>query len=506
MSLLRNIWKLYKGITLYLPIIVGGVAAYAGTMWPQAGKLTAVVIIMIGMVAIMGISVVIVQRLKPVGMPHGSAAFASWRGLWKRGLLGRKGLILGKAFWRYLRFDHDGHLLTFAPTRTGKGVSCVIPNLLDHPGSAVVTDIKGENYAITGQRRQALGPVFPLAPFSRDIDTAHFNPLDFIRAGEPEDVDDAALIADLLVANTGDPSFWDSEAENLISALLLYVAHEFPADHRNLHQVWALLMLSKADFDALLEHMKASQHPAIRKAATGFSQKEDRERSAVISTAQTHMKIWRSPMLAKATAWSDFRLEDLKRQVMSLYIIIPPELLSVYQPFLRLMVGLSISAMTRVQARPRERVVFFLDEIAALGRMAPVETAIGYLAGYGVSLWLFFQDLDQLQKTYPKWRSMIANCNVRQAFGVADHETARELSAMMGQRTVRVSSKSKSGDWLMPLPEHVSRQSSLTARPLMTPDEIMTMSADREIIFVQACRPILAQKLRYFVERVFRIS
>ncbi|MFN4163105.1 MAG: type IV secretory system conjugative DNA transfer family protein [Ferrovibrio sp.] len=506
MSLLRNIWKLYKGITLYLPIIIGVIAAYTGIVWPKAGEVIMVLVMIIAMVAIMGISVVIVQRLKPVGMPHGSAAFAGWRDLRRRGLLGRRGLILGKAFWRYLRFDQDGHLLTFAPTRTGKGVGCVIPNLLDHPGSVVVTDIKGENFATTGRRREALGPVFPLAPFSRDIETARYNPLDFIRTGEPEDVDDAALIANLLVPNNGNQSFWDSEAENLIAMLLLYVVHEFPVDHRNLHQVWMLLMLSRADFDAMLAHMQGSQHPAIRKAATGFCQKEERERSAVISTAQTHMKIWRSPNLARATAWSDFQLEGLKQRVMSLYIVIPPELLSVYQPFLRLMVGLSISAMTRVQAKPENRVVFFLDEIAALGRMGPVETAIGYLAGYGVSLWLFFQDLDQLQKTYPKWRSMIANCNVRQAFGVSDYETAKELSAMLGQRTMKVSNKSRSGDWLMPLPEHVSRQSSQIARPLLTPDEIMTMPQDSQLIFVQACRPIPAKKLRYFVERVFRAS
>jgi type IV secretion system protein VirD4 len=445
------------------------------------------------------------DRAKPKSTAFGSATFAGFSELFRNRLLDSRGVIIGRHTFGYLRFDRDGHLLTFAPTRSGKGVGCVIPNLLDHSGSVVVTDIKGENYGVTAHWRSKIGPVCAVAPFDSSINTAHYNPLDFIRAGMPEDVDDAALIADLLVVPQGQETFWDSEAQNFIAALLLHVVSDMPYDKRNLQNVWSLLMQDKDGLDYLIAGMRASEHEAVRRAGEAFTQKEERERSAVISTCQTHLKIWKSPLLGRATAKSDFQLEDLKRTVMSLYIVVPPELLEVYSPFVRLMVGLSVSAMTRVRPRPAERVLFLLDEVAALGRMAPIETGIAYLAGYGVSIWLFFQDLGQLQATYPKWRSMIANCNVRQAFGVADVQTARELSAMLGNRTIQVHSQGSSQDLPVALvPDSFSRHVNETGRALMTPDEVMTMPERQQLIFVQACSPIRALKVRYWKEAKFK--
>tara|TARA_R110002012_G_scaffold82942_1_gene209144 strand:+ start:6626 stop:8146 length:1521 start_codon:yes stop_codon:yes gene_type:complete len=503
MSLLRFLWRFYKVASLYLPLIVGCMFVVLGALggdWLLHPALWGA----LGLITLMGALFLRRSVNLPARDTHGSASFAHSREIARRGLFKRRGLIIGKRRGRYLRFAREGHLLTFAPTRSGKGVGCVIPNLLDHRGSVVVSDIKGENYRVTARWRAGFSQVLAIAPFSRDIAGACFNPLDYIRTGQPEDVDDAAMIADLLVVPKGQDTFWDSEAQNLIVALLLYAAHDLSPEERNLHHVWSLLMRDRDEFDEVIADMRASDHQAIRRAGDGFSQKEERERSAVISTAQTHMKIWKSPLLADATKHSDFALEDIKRGCLSLYIVIPPELLGVYRPFMRLMVGLAASAMTRVAELPEKRVLFLLDEVAALGRMSPIETGIGYLAGYGVSLWLFFQDLDQLQKTYPKWRSVIANCSVRQAFGVSDYQTAKELSDMLGQRTVPAMSKGLSRDWLVPLPDGVSHHMAETGRPLMTPDEIMTMPEDRQLIFVQALRPILARKIRYFSEWMFR--
>jgi len=503
MGLFRSVWRLFKIIFFYAPLAFVALALtfdFLRLPWLPVVEAVAAGVAVLGvvMLAYSGL-------LKPTATSYGSAAFATLGQLYKNGLLNSRGLIIGRKLGRYLRFDRDGHLLTFAPTRSGKGVGCVIPNLLDHPGSVVVTDIKGENVAVTGRWRKGVGPVHAIAPFDTSIMSARYNPLDFIRAGLPEDVDDAALIADLLVVPHGQETFWDSEAQSFIAALLLYVVSELPYEKRNLHHVWSLLMQDKDCLDQLIREMRASEHDAVRRAGDAFTQKEDRERSAVLSTAQTHMKIWKSRLLAQATEKSDFQLEDLKRSIMSLYIVIPPELLEVYRPFVRLMVGLSVSAMTRVRHRPKHRVLFLLDEVASLGRMAPIETGIAYLAGYGVSIWLFFQDLGQLQSTYPKWRSMIANCNVRQAFSVADVQTARELSAMMGNRTIEVRGQGSSQDGPLALiPDNFSRHSNETGRPLMAPDEIMTMPKGEQLIFVQACPPVRARKVHYWHEASFK--
>lgn len=436
---------------------------------------------------------------------YGKATFASSSDVRQAGLF-KRGPIIGKAKGRHLRFDKPGHLLTFAPTRSGKGVGAVIPNLLDHPGSVVVTDIKGENHAVARGYRETLGRVIAFAPFDRTLCGDSYNPLDFIRTFTPNEVDDARMIAEMLVAPDGkETNHWEREARTLLTGLLLHVALERKPQDRNLHRVRALLMRDRSGFEAVIDAMAQSPHIVIHTIGRGFSQKEDKERSAVISTAQSRLEPFDSPLLQAATNHSSFKMEDLKRETLSLFIIIPPEYVAVYQPVLRLMVGLATAAMTREAKRSKHPVLFLLDELPALGHMRPIEDGIGYLAGYGAILWLFVQDLDQLQKTYVKWRSMIANCAVRQAFNVQDAQTAELLSGMLGQRTVRTRSGSRSGrfPWLW-MATNFNETVAETGRPLLSPAEIMLLPENQMLVFVQGCKPILAEKVRYFTDRYFR--
>lgn len=500
----RSLWRGYRWIATNGPLAGGLVWVSVDVPSPALpGQSVEALSWGVGAVAAAVVGAVVWRRYRRRAT-FGSASFAGRRDLRRKGLRGRRGLIVGKHGGRYMRFRGDGHLLTFAPTRSGKGVGCVIPNLLTHPGSAVVTDIKGENLAVTGRRRARMtgGAVHALAPFDESTESACFNPLDFIRRGEDGDVDDAALMADLVVVPEGpSDSFFESEATNLVTGLLLYVVYHMPAERRTMQEVWSVLMRDEAGFDEVLQDMRVSEHKTIARIGAGFAQKADRERSAVISTAQTHLQIWRSDRLASVTCRSDFRLEDLKRERMSLYIVIPPELVGTYRSFLRLMIGLGVSAMTRVPQRPRENVVFFLDEVASLGRMKPLEEGVSYLAGYGVSLWFFFQDLGQLEETYRKWRSIVANCTVRQGFNVSDVQTAQELSSMLGETTVDTRSQGRAaGSRIALWPRSVSSTRSDARRALMTPEEVMRLSEEEQLIFLQGCRPIRARKVRYHRE------
>lgn len=443
------------------------------------------------------------ELLSGPSVVHGSARYATRSDVRALGLLGWSGLILGRWNGKLLRYRGDGHLLTFAPTRSGKGVGCVVPNLLSYRGSVLVTDIKGENWRLTSAWRATLGPVHALAPFDPSIANAAYNPLDFLRLGTPWEVDDARLIAEMLVTTVDvEPNHWEREARTLLTGLILHVAKERAKGERTLQRVRALLMRDAAGFEAVLAAMRQSSDPVIVQIAEGFGQKEVRERSAVVSTAQSRTEVFDSPQLAAATARSTFRLEDLKDRSMSLYIVVPPEYLRVYQPFLRLMVGLATVAMTRNPARPELPVLFLLDELPALGYMRPIEEGIGYLAGYGVRLWLFVQDLTQLARTYPKAESMIANCEVRQAFNVQDPVTARLLSDMLGVTTVQAGTAGRSGNLPLPLVATSYHGSTGDApRALLTPDEVMALPRDRQLLFVQGARGILAHKLRYYTLR-----
>ena len=431
---------------------------------------------------------------------HGTADFADLDDLAKLNLLGDKGCIIGRFHNRLLRFNQPGHLITFAPTRSGKGVGHVIPNLLDHPGSVVVNDIKGENYAITGRFRAQLGKVYTFAPFDPNSDC--YNPLDFIRLGTVFENDDAQLIANMIILEDNkNDLFWSKEAKNLVTGLILFAATELPKPLRNLGEVRHLLMQDKKDFDKTINEMQNAKNEYVRRVGNSLQATESKVLMSVLSTAKSQTAVWDSPNLQRITARSDFKLEDIKREVTSLYIIIPPEYLTVYASLMRLMVGLAVKAMTRVQGAPKDPVLYLVDEFPALGYMEPIENGVGFLAGYGVKLWMFIQDLSQLKLHYEKsFDTFISNCYVRAAFGTSDVQTAETLSKMLGTTTIRVTSESTSDD-----PEKTGKNASTseTSRALLTADEVMRLPNDTQVLFVQGSKPILAEKIRYYADPEF---
>lgn len=440
---------------------------------------------------------------------HGSADFARWNDLKEVGLTTEKGYIIGKFEGKFIRFNKPGHLITFAPTRSGKGVSHVIPNSLDHPGSLICNDIKGENFAVSGRYRSKFSRVLTFAPFADNSDC--FNPLDFIRLGTDNELDDAALIADMIILedNSNDP-FWSREAKTMITGLILYVANHAPPPLRNMGEVRYLIMQSKTDFDLTVKDMMRSPNTFIKRIASSLSATESKVLASVISTAKSQTAVWDSPKLTKITSKSDFKFEDMKNEVISLYIIIPPEYLNVYKPVIRMMIGMATKALTRTPGKPKQPILFLIDEFPALGYMEPIESGIGYLAGYGISLWMFIQDLSQLKDLYERWATFLSNCAVRVAFGTNDVETAKTLSEMLGTTTITVESggTSKQGGISGSLGigggKSVSTNTSESSRALMTPDEVMRLPFDSVLVFVQGTKPIVAEKIFYFSDPAFK--
>jgi type IV secretion system protein VirD4 len=262
--------------------------------------------------------------------------------------------------------------------------------------------------------------------------------------------------------------------------------------------------LGEAEFADLLDDMN-DNHAAfglVARTAQRMLQKTDRERSGVISTAQAHTHFLDSPRMASILSASSFNLAELKSTRMTLYLVLPADRLATHGRWLRLIVGLTISALTRDRQPPKTPVLFLLDEFASLGRLQAIETAIGLLAGYGVLLWPILQDLAQLQDLYPqRWRSFLANSGIVQAFGVNDFGTADYLSKTLGQRTVTVRQHGRSGE-----ADHKrgSENFSATARPLLMPQEIMRLGQGKELVFVQGKAPILADRLNYYTDREFK--
>lgn len=428
----------------------------------------------------------------------GSARFATARDLRQAGLYDGDGLILARHNGKIVTAPGASHLFCVAPTGAGKTTGLVIPNVmtLGSRASLFVVDPKAEVLARTREVREYHGPVFVWAPFS---DTSNaYNPLEFIRAGTLDERDDADLVTTLLLpyGKTEEP-FWVDEARQLVMGLILHVLYAKPKPQRTLAEVRHLLMLGRKDFMTLMRGgMAKSHHPLVRQSAQAVLQKDERQLSGVLATVQSKTRVWDSPRLATITANSDFSFADLKHQVATVYLCIPPERLDTYYPALRVLVGLAIAEASRTQAEGDHRVTFMLDEFANLGRLPPAETAISIARSAGVQLCLFVQDLAQLKRVYgDAWRSFTANCRTKAFFGINDIDEAKRLSATLGNTTVatrQTGSSSAFGRFLFP--ERTSDSHGQTARRLLTPDELLNLTADHVIVLVQGQRPILGKR------------
>lgn len=331
----------------------------------------------------------------------------------------------------------DGHLITLARTGAGKGVGCIIPALLRYRGPAIIIDPKGENYQVTARRRRELGQeVRLLDPFGvTGQQTDALNPLDLIDPHAHDAVDDAAQLAELLVAETSnrDP-FWDSRAYSLVTTMLLFVASGRPPVLRNLEEMHYLLNQSATDMDFTFKEMAKNPLPAVRQGCAVKSTAEAKVWASILSTAQSHTDFLRSAGARAALGQSTIDLNAITRgDPLTLYIVVPPEKLESHGKLLRLWIGMLMSAITRRSRRPELPTLFVLDEAAQLGELKQLRQAITLLRGYGLRTWSFWQDLSQLKMLYPRdWQTMVNNCEVLQSFGFANASVARSGAELTG--------------------------------------------------------------------------
>ena len=297
---------------------------------------------------------------------------------------------------------------------------------------------------------------------------------------------------------------WNDEAKALIAGLILHIVAQEPDSRRSLPTLREYLTLAPAAFATLLKDMQGSPAAGglVARAANRMLSKNDREAAGVLSSAQRHTHFLDSPRMVKALARSDFRFGQLKTRNETVFLVLPPDRLSAYSRWLRLLVSQSLIDMARTPDKPAVPVLYLLDEFAALGNLAPVERAMGLMAGYGVQLWPILQDIHQLRATYgQRAGTFLSNAAVLQVFGVNDHDSARLVSDLLGQGTVVFQTMARAID---AKETGISYSEQHVARPLLTPDEVRNMPSELELLFLAGQRPIVAGKLAYYADAEFR--
>ena len=443
---------------------------------------------------------------------YGSARWAERREVKTAGLLGPDGVVLGKLDGNYLRHDGPEHILCFAPTRSGKGVGLVVPSLLTWPGSAIVHDIKGENWQLTAGFRAQHGRVLLFDPTNPK--SAAYNPLLEVRRGDWE-VRDVQNVADVLVDPEGSldkRNHWEKTSHSLLVGAILHVL--YAEKDKTLAGVAAFLSDPRREIEATLKAMmttphlgEAGPHPVVASTARELLNKSENELSGVLSTAMSFLGLYRDPVVAEVTRRCDWRIADLiaDARPATLYLVVPPSDISRTKPLIRLVLNQIGRRLTEdLHARDRRhRVLMMLDEFPALGRLDFFESALAFMAGYGLKSFLIAQSLNQIEKAYGPNNSILDNCHVRISFATNDERTAKRVSDALGTATEMKAMRNYAGHRLSPWLGHLMVSRSETARPLLTPGEVMQLPPTDEIVMAAGVHPIRAKKARYYEDRRF---
>jgi type IV secretion system protein VirD4 len=486
---------------------------------------------------------------------HGSARLAGPEDIEATGIMRSQGGVYVGGWYndstrrlQYLRHNGPEHVLAFAPTRSGKGVGLVIPTLLAWEESAVIYDIKGENWAKTAGFRASRGQLcFKFSPVEEGT-SSRFNPLAEVRLFTPRDVSDAQNVADMIIRSGEDSPMerhWEDSAASLTTGMILHACYTAAAEDRVacLADLSGLFTRPGVEFRETLNEMisyqhdadyrhgwrtpsglKTSTHPVVSEKAQEMLDKESKELSGVLSTAKTALALYSDPLVARNTAASDFTINDLvnDERPVSLYLVVPPSDKIRLRRLIRLMFTMVVNRLTErmafdgsEQKRNKHRLLFLIDEFPSLNRMEIFADALSYMAGYGLKAYLITQDIRQIVDAYGQNESIVSNCHVRIAFAPNQVDTAELLSKMTGTTTVQKANFNFSGSRFSPVMSHVNASVDHIERPLMTPDEVMRLrppkkegSGDSEIItepgdmliFVSGHFPILGMQMLYFAD------
>lgn len=446
----------------------------------------------------------------------GDARFANRHDVRKAGLFGDKGLIVGKLGNRYLMFGGSQHAIISAPTRSGKGVGIVIPNLLNWPESSVVLDVKQENWDITSGYRAKYGQeCYLFNPAATDCRTHRYNPLSYISDNLHFRIDDIQKIGNMLFPDRpGTDPIWTATPRSLFTGIVLYLL-ETPEKPVTLGQVLRETLHEDDGADRFLKIIndrKASANPlsgdCVRNLNSYISIASENTRSGIITGFRAQLELWMNPLVDAATSGNDFDLRDVRKRRMSIYVGITPDNLSRMAPLVNLffqqLIDLNTRELPNRNKELRHTCLLLMDEFTAIGKIPILSKGISYIAGYGLRMMPIIQSPSQLSEVYGRDAAQTFQMNHAMQIifppKASETSTAKDISEWLGYQTVKGTSRSQSGGAFK---NKTSESISDQRRALMLPQEITSLGQERELVVMENTSPILAEKVVYYKDATF---
>jgi type IV secretion system protein VirD4 len=460
--------------------------------------------------------VVMLFKLRSHRNLHGRARFAGMVDVARKGFLGSRddGIVVGQLNGKLLRLPGQQFVILAAPTRSGKGVGVVIPNLLDYRESAVVLDIKQENFDLTSGWRKSIGhEVYLFNPFAEDRRTHRWNPMTYVSPDPAFRVSDLQSIAAMLYPDADDKDkFWVSQARNAFLAFSLYLFERYEQDRSaEKPTLGAVLRVASGDGGELKPYLqKLVQSPFLsshaQTAFAGLLSQADVTFASIIGSFREPLNPWLNPVLDAATSADDFRLDDVRRRRMTIYVGIQPNKLAESRLIVNLFFSQLINVNTKVlpqnDASLKHQCLLLMDEFTAIGRVDIIAKAVAYMAGYNLRLLPIIQSMAQLDAVYGKEvsRTIITNHALQIIYAPREQQDANDYSEMLGYTTIRRRARTRSHGQ----GRNVSDNEVLEKRALMLPQELKAMGPEKEIVLYEGlAHPILCRKVRYYQDGYF---
>ncbi len=459
---------------------------------------------------------VMLYKLRSDRNIHGRARFAGMMDLASKGFLKQKddGIVVGQQNGKLLRLSGQQFVILAAPTRSGKGVGVVIPNLLDYRESAVVLDIKQENFDLTSGWRRSIGhEVFLFNPFAEDRRSHRWNPLTYVSTDPSFRVSDLQAIAAMLYPDGDDKDkFWTGQARNAFLGFTLYLFEQADANadapKPTLGEVLRLVSGDGTELKPYLQKLSEASFLSAqaRTAFAGLLSQADVTFASIIGSFREPLNSWLNPVLDAATSGDDFRLDDVRRKRMTIYVGIQPNKLAES----RLIVNLFFSQLINVNTKTlpqndkalKHQCLLLMDEFTSIGRVDIIAKAVAYMAGYNLRLLPIIQSMAQLDAVYGKElsRTIITNHALQIIYAPREQQDANDYSEMLGYTTVRRRARTRSHGQSY----SVSDNEVLERRALMLPQELKAMGPEKEIVIYEGlAHPVLCKKIRYYKDSYF---
>ena len=467
----------------------------------------------------LGYFVLLALILKPASKSmHGDARFARAGDLAKHGMLkpSPDGIVVGRFNGDLVRLGGQQFAILAAPTRSGKGVGVVIPNLLDYQESMVVLDIKQENFDLTSGWRASQGQeVYLFNPFAEDRRTHRWNPLSYVSQDPAFRVSDLMSIAAMLYPDgADDQKFWVSQARNAFMAFSLYLFESWDSERDSgfpgaarVPTLGAIYRLSSGDGSELKPYLQALASRKFlganaRSAFANLLSQADETFASILGTFKEPLNAWINPVLDAATSGDDFLLTDVRKKKMTIYIGIQPNKLAesrlIVNLFFSQIINLNTKEMPRSNPLLKHQCLLLMDEFTSIGKVDILASAIAYMAGYNIRLLPIIQSMAQLDATYGKdvARAIITNHALQIIYAPREQQDANDYSDMLGYTTVRKQNITRGREY--------SRSESEERRALMLPQELKAMGSDKEVFLYEGIpHPVLCDKIRYYRDKYF---